>query len=208
MRVVDSVRLFSRLSVCRCRRGSLCVSVWSLVGDLCRWLGREVAAFVDSRGRVVSYVSIRTVSLTEMVRLLLKVVWRAVVPRIVVRVWAMPFVLLFYREVTEWHALDVDAEGFFCLRSGRGARVGSPEWASSLEAVVHACRVLRVGHGLRIWLGGDVAVGVEPENCEKLSKNCRQPPSVTYSNRGRLVRVFSSCAKECRVCGSLRWFVI
>ena len=35
--------------------------------------------------------------------------------RIVVRGWAVLSVLFFYRGVTEWHALDIDAEGCFCL---------------------------------------------------------------------------------------------
>ena len=33
--------------------------------------------------------------------------------RIVVRGWAVLSVLFFYRGVTGWHALDVDAEGLF-----------------------------------------------------------------------------------------------
>ena len=36
-----------------------------------------------------------------------------------------------------------------------------------------ACHVLRISRGSRIWLGGDVAVGVEPEGYEEFSKNCR-----------------------------------
>ena len=76
--------------------------------------------------------------------------------------------------MTKGHELDVDGEGF-CLRSGRWARVGTPEWASNSEAVVRARRVLHGGRESRIWLGGDVAVGAEPVNCEKLSKTVVSP---------------------------------
>ena len=58
----------------------------------------------------------------------------------------------------------------FCLRSGHGARFGGSEFVLV---------VLRIGHGSRILLGGDVAVGVEPESYEKLSKKLSSAPFCT-----------------------------
>ena len=66
----------SRLTVRRCGKGSLGFSFWSWAVELCLWLGRGIATFFDSRGRSMSCVSLRAVPLTELVRLLLKVVLR------------------------------------------------------------------------------------------------------------------------------------
>ena len=61
---------------------------------------------------------------------------------------------------------------------------------------VRGCRVLRIGHGSRIWICGDMAVGVEPENYEKLSEKLSLAPLCPHSKRGRPVRTFSRCVER------------
>ena len=187
--------MVSRSRIRRCRRGSLGFSVWSLGGELCRWLGRAYP-FVLFRGRgwfVECWQLSGRGGGAAYCRSGLGGALRAVfLPRsdrvacIGCRCRGVVFVF------------DLFVGLLSVARTGLRVR----------SRFVRACRVLRIGRGSRIWLGGDVAVGVEAESYEKLSKKLPLAPFCPHSKRGGPVRIFSCCARECRICGCLRWFVI